>query len=100
MAENSTPKLNLEFTLQPHPVAFMRDVMTSSNRALAVVAMQDVEDEPTDAAPIPPLELICGAQGPEDLRDLAAVFAVLAQAIEAGADQLDAQQGAATEKEA
>lgn len=92
MAENTSPKLDLEFTLAQHPAAHVRNVLASAPRALAVIAMQDVDDEPTDAAPIPPLEIITGTvQDAEDMRDLAEVFTILAGATRAAADQMDAQ---------
>ena len=91
MAENTSPKLDLEFTLAQHPAVHTRNVLTSATRALAVIAVQDVDDEPTDAAPIPPLEIITAAQDAEDLRDLAAVFTILGEATREAADQMDAQ---------
>lgn len=91
MAENTAPQLDLEFTLAQHPIKHKLNVLKSADRALAVIAMQDVDDEPTDAAPIPPIEIITVAQDAEDLRDLADLFTILAGATEQAADQLDAQ---------
>ena len=92
MAENTSPTLELEFTLAQHPAEHTRNVLTSARRALAVIAMQDVDDEPTDAAPIPPLEIITGTvETADDLRDLANLFTILGDATRAAADQMDAQ---------
>lgn len=100
MSENTNSKLDLKFTIAQHPAVHTRNVLTSATRALAVVAMQDVDDEPTDAAPIPPLEIITGTvQDAEDMRDLAEVFAILADAVHAAADQMDAQSGIVEEED-
>lgn len=89
---NAKPSLALEFTLAQHNASHVRNVLAAAPRALAVIAMQNVDDEPTDAAPIPPLEIITGTvQDAEDMRDLATVFAILADATNAAADQMDAQ---------
>lgn len=91
MAENTSPKLDLKFTRAQHPAVHTRNVLMSANRALAVIAMQDVDDEHTDAAPIPPFEIITAAEDAEELRELAAVFTILGDATRAAADQMDAQ---------
>ena len=84
-------QLDLEFTLTTNPAAYLRNVMTSAPRAVAVIAMQDPDVEPTDAAPIPPLEVIAPAGNAEDLRDLAELFTILAGATAQAADQLEAE---------
>lgn len=92
MAENNTSaELDIDFTFSQHSVEHKLNVLKSAGRALAVIAMQDVDDEPTDAAPIPPIEIITVAQDAEDLRGLADLFTILAGATEQAADQLDAQ---------
>ena len=91
MAENTNPELELDFTLAQHPAVHTRNVLLAAPRALAVIALQDVDDEPTDAAPIPPLEIISAAEDAEELRDLAAVFTILGAATREAADQMDAQ---------
>lgn len=88
---NAKPSLDLAFTLAQHRAVHVRDVMAAAPRALAVIAMKNVDDEPTDAAPLPPLEIITVAQDAADLRDLAWMFTVLAGATAQAADQMDAQ---------
>lgn len=53
--------------------------------------MQDTDDEPTAAAPIPPLEILAVAESAEDLRGLAGLFTILAGATMQAADRLDEQ---------
>lgn len=92
MSTNSTKaSLDLEFTLAQHDVALVRTVMASAPRALALIALQDLDDEPTDAAPIQPLEIISAAHDAEDLRELASIFTILGDATREAADQMEAQ---------
>lgn len=87
----SNHKLNLTLTIRSHPAVFQRDALQAVPRAVAVIAVQDPEAEPTDAAPIPPLELLALVEDEDDLRDLAEVFTILGDATRAAADQMDAQ---------
>lgn len=88
---NTSPELALKFTLAPHHAALTRTAVRAAPRTFAVIAVQNVDDEPTDAAPIPPLEIISMCEDAEDARALADVFAILADATRAAADQMDAQ---------
>lgn len=91
MAENTSPKLDLELTLAQHPAAHVRNVLAAVPRAFAVIAVQDADADPTDAAPIPPLELLALVEDEDDLRDLAELFTILGDATRAAADQMEAQ---------
>lgn len=94
---NTSPELALEFTLAPHHAALARTTVAAATRAFAVIAMQNVNDEPTDAAPIPPLEIISMAEDADDLRSLAELFTILADATRHAADQMEAQGAAGKE---
>ena len=91
MSENTNSKLDLKFAFAPHYAPRVRAVMASAPRALAVIAVQDVDDETADAALNPPLEVISAAEGADELRELADIFTILGEATREVADKMDAQ---------
>lgn len=87
----SNHKLKLTLTIRSNPAVFQRDALLAVPRAFAVIAVQDAEAEPTDAAPVPPLELLALVEDQDDLRDLAELFTILGDATRAAADQMEVQ---------
>lgn len=99
MAENNaTLELNFEFKLAQNPTEHKMNALKSADRALAVIAMPDRGDEPMDAVPIPSVEIIADAQDAEDLRGLADLFKVLAEATTQAADRFEAQNDNTTKE--
>ncbi len=91
MSTNNDPKLDVKFTLSQHSFEHKLNVLNSADRACAVIAMQDPDDESTNTAATLPLEIITVVQNPQELRNLAGLFTILAGATMQAADRLDEQ---------
>ena len=97
-ANNATIELNFEFTLAQNPTEHKLNALKSADRALAVIAMPDRGEEPMGDDPTPSVEIIADAQDAEDLRGLADLFKVLAEATTQAADQLEAHNDNTTKE--